>query len=77
MTGLPTSNPSKRHDEMRERAMAGQSSVWVLGRDVLALLDENERLREAARGALEFARPVDLDAAVFQGGFPSLREALR
>lgn len=37
-----------------------------------ALLD----VVEAAKGALKFSRQVDLQAAVIQGGFPALDEAL-
>lgn len=41
--------------------------------------NELERLlaiARAAEGALLFARPVDLQAAVTQGGYPDLRQAL-
>lgn len=59
--------------EWRECADANDEwCIKVYSNDARAVLDAVE----AARGAAKYARPVDLQAAVFQGGFPDLTDTL-
>ncbi len=69
---LPAPDRSGDRINLDEVRAAAEDAASVRGAEVLALVEAVE----AARGVLEFARTVDLQAAVVQGGFPDLGEAL-
>lgn len=66
----------KQLREYTEYAIAeGRTGTWLDAyeyEEILALIDT----AEAAIGAAKYARPVDLQAAVVQGGYTDLRETL-